>query len=468
GVGSTRAGGRWRRILRGTFPTMRDTIALRARLVAALASLPLTAAGLAVVGCSDPPPKAAKNPQDEPPREIYPAASHLDKGDAKADDSVFVIHEGRPFGETGTEMSAVVTQDPYDPDGEEEQGCPSGDWCGSAELAGKFEVSGMEPVDGCPQRLRGAPQPPVDPKDAAVEGLSMSPVMVGRLYQIATAEARAAQGNDDLCCYHWYEYCSGRPLLDDAGEGLRAPLLAPRAGRRSTWSNEQVDPRGSLAGSLQARLAALWAEDARMEHASIASFQRATLELMAIGAPPQLVAACQRAAADEVRHARACLDEARRHGLAEVEPGPLPQVRVRTSGLSEVALSAFVEGCVGETIAALVATRAAAAARAPELRDTLATIADDETRHAALAWATIAHCLTRAPAIADALLARARELSQPRDTPAADPDAATLRAFGRLDERALELARRDAWRDLIAPTLQAMIERATSSAALRA
>ena len=138
---------------------MRDTIALRARLVAALASLPLTAAGLAVVGCSDPPPKAAKNPQDEPPREIYPAASHLDKGDAKADDSVFVIHEGRPFGETGTEMSAVVTQDPYDPDGEEEQGCPSGDWCGSAELAGKFEVSGMEPVDGNGEREpEGLPQ----------------------------------------------------------------------------------------------------------------------------------------------------------------------------------------------------------------------------------------------------------------------------------------------------------------------
>ena len=49
------------------------------------------------------------------------------------------------------------------------------------------------------------------------------------------------------------------------------------------------------------RLAAEWSRDALAEHASIASFARFSLQLMAVGAPSALLADAQRAASDEAR-----------------------------------------------------------------------------------------------------------------------------------------------------------------------
>ena len=55
------------------------------------------------------------------------------------------------------------------------------------------------------------------------------------------------------------------------------------------------------------RLIHHWAETAQFEHASVASFARFTMQLMAIGAPADLVSEATRAQADEIRHARVCL-----------------------------------------------------------------------------------------------------------------------------------------------------------------
>jgi hypothetical protein len=56
---------------------------------------------------------------------------------------------------------------------------------------------------------------------------------------------------------------------------------------------------------------------------------------------------------------------------------------------SELARTTFVEACVGETLGAIDARERAAAA-SPALRAVLLRIADDEERHAELAWATLA------------------------------------------------------------------------------
>ena len=61
----------------------------------------------------------------------------------------------------------------------------------------------------------------------------------------------------------------------------------------------------ALSSEVRTKLAECWAQDALAEHASIASFARFTLQLMAVGAPPQLLADTQRAAADEVRELQA-------------------------------------------------------------------------------------------------------------------------------------------------------------------
>ena len=46
--------------------------------------------------------------------------------------------------------------------------------------------------------------------------------------------------------------------------------------------------------ALRRRLAELWSQDALLEHASIASFSRFALQLLAVAAPPALVAGAHR------------------------------------------------------------------------------------------------------------------------------------------------------------------------------
>src|SRR5262245_23198851 len=66
-----------------------------------------------------------------------------------------------------------------------------------------------------------------------------------------------------------------------------------------------------------------WSLAARFEHASIASFNKFSLELLAVGAPGTLVAAANRAALQEVEHAQACFAAASAYAGRGIGPGPL-------------------------------------------------------------------------------------------------------------------------------------------------
>jgi hypothetical protein len=422
---------------------MRDTSLLRSRLHTALAWLPLAA-----VACGGPAPAPAPAPKAAaapsataaplPAREPTPAPP--------------------PY---VSPYPARTGQDPFDPDGLEEEGCPNGDWCGPARAAEKFAARSATVELGCPSRLLGSPSPPAKPEDRTFKGLSLNPMMQGRLRKLATAEQREATGKDDLCCYHWFDYCSGRPLLDDELAGVRAPLRPGDA-----WLSGHVpedsedDGLAALDAPTRRRLAALWLEDARAEHASVAAFARATLELLAVAAPPELVVASQQASLDEVRHARLCFSLAARYAGAAAEPGPLAALAPRPGGLVALACATLVEGCVGETIAALAALRAARRCRVPEVAAALATIADDEARHAELAWATLAYAArTGGPEVVAAVRSLAAELraAAPPAPPADELPPTLLAAHGRLGAAALEDARSDAWHEVIAPTLELVL-----------
>ncbi|WP_437951801.1 hypothetical protein WME98_14210 [Sorangium sp. So ce296] len=58
--------------------------------------------------------------------------------------------------------------------------------------------------------------------------------------------------------------------------------------------------------------------------------------------------------------------------------------------LEALARAAAEEGCVGETVAALIAAEQRARAEDAAVRAALQAIADDEARHAELAWLTVA------------------------------------------------------------------------------
>jgi hypothetical protein len=114
------------------------------------------------------------------------------------------------------------------------------------------------------------------------------------------------------------------------------------------------------------------AEMARLEAASVHAFRHSKRELVAHGAPRALVRAAERAARDEIRHARMAAALTRRYGST---PAPHEMKTVPIRSLEAMAIENAVEGCVRETLGALIATWQAACAKDPVIRSALARIA---------------------------------------------------------------------------------------------
>lgn len=121
---------------------------------------------------------------------------------------------------------------------------------------------------------------------------------------------------------------------------------------------------------------------ATLEAASVIAFARLTRLLEQHGAPRWAVAGARRAISDEIVHASLVSDLARRAG-ATVNP-PVIEPRPESTIL-ELALENVVEGEVGETFGAFLATCQARHAEDPIVRSTFARIAHDEANHALLA-----------------------------------------------------------------------------------
>jgi hypothetical protein len=195
-----------------------------------------------------------------------------------------------------------------------------------------------------------------------------------------------------LCCYVVTEetgVCVGRPLVID-----ERPRAA--AGRRGDgWAVGREPACAELGRAERAALAKAWLAAALGEHASIASFARFSLELLAVGAPAELVAGAHAAALDEVRHAELCFALASAYAGEELTAGRLDAACAAWSAVSlaEMARATARDGCIGETVAAVIAAEQLARATDPAVRAALETIARDEAAHAELAWRTVAWAL---------------------------------------------------------------------------
>jgi hypothetical protein len=270
---------------------------------------------------------------------------------------------------------------------------------------------------------------------------------------LSDGEYDAAQG---ACCYQVeIQYCIGRPYIDD-NHALVAPAIW---GEGDEWCEERYDENTftNVAPATLLVLAEQWSRDGLAEHASIASFARFALELMAVGAPPELVAAAHAAAIDEVKHARACLSLARRYRGRDVKPGPfpLPNNVAVSSDVADLVARVALEGCVGETIAAMQAAHQLEVATDPEVKRVLAMIAEDEARHAELAWRTVSWALASGGmemrgAVERALDAGIRAILA-EDTGAHRDHDPALAAHGRLDADAITALRRRAIETVVRP-----------------
>jgi hypothetical protein len=179
----------------------------------------------------------------------------------------------------------------------------------------------------------------------------------------------------------------GRPFLVDAE--VRTASVCANDG----WCGTSLGPV-PLDAATRAALARHWCEAARLEHASIAAFARFTLQLLELGAPYALVLESQRALLDETEHARLCFELASRYSGEALGPGPLPmEGALESQSLAEILRLVFHEGCIGETSAALQASEALAFATDADVRRALVRVAEDERRHAELAWRFVAWAL---------------------------------------------------------------------------
>jgi hypothetical protein len=178
----------------------------------------------------------------------------------------------------------------------------------------------------------------------------------------------------------------GRAFRDDGGE---PQSLATRAGKRFD---------GRCAG------AARWAGRARDECSSVLAFMQLALELLDEGAPLPLVARAVRCAEQELSHTWAAAALASRFGRAPMVPrSPAPRFRPplpRRQQLARLAHEGWVDGCLNEGLAALVAAEEARDATDAEEARVSAKIARDEAEHAALAFDVIRWVLSQDRALA--------------------------------------------------------------------
>lgn len=261
----------------------------------------------------------------------------------------------------------------------------------------------------------------------------------------------------NLCaalCHQWGASCW---LVADNGVHCVAGMCAGGAccGRRPAGLALGVASGESVVGRWFAELAA-------REAASVEAFAILRAELAFHRAPRRLVAGAQRAARDEVRHARVVSALASRYGGTPRPPRFAPRT-IRS--LEAIATENAVEGCVRETFGALVGMWQARFAKDERVRKAMIVIARDETRHATLSWQVASWIEPRVSASARRRLQTARRaaIAELKAEIACDPAAdivhhagvPSARAAGALLAQACEALWRPSRKDSGAPSVRA-------------
>jgi hypothetical protein len=203
----------------------------------------------------------------------------------------------------------------------------------------------------------------------------------------------------------------GRPFRDAEGELVTADY---RACDEAVWSaisaqSKDLNAKTNTEATDETGLGSEWARRAVGEHASIASFAAFTIALMSNGAPPDLIRDSLLAALDELGHAKTAFQMASLLTGQHMEPGVLaPSNHSFDGDITALAMGAASEGCIAETLSALVlAAEVDNAARLDGVYSLLAdktrTIALEEGKHSSLAWRTIRWVCSIDEAVCDAV-----------------------------------------------------------------
>jgi hypothetical protein len=250
----------------------------------------------------------------------------------------------------------------------------------------------------------------------------------------------------------------GRPFIVAGAHRLAA------AACRGDWACDGDEPNVErLEPGARNAIARAWTDVALMEHASVAAFARFTLELLSLGAPAELVARATRAQADEVRHAAEAFRLASAYAGKPVGAAPL-DVRgcLDDSSFEASVVNAMLEGCIGETLAALEAAEAKAHARDAAVARLLDGIVTEESEHAELAFRFVGWALDRdarlAPLLRRSVAAAIRKEAEAAERAVEGPWDGALLAAGVLSETARSVVRQRALREVVVPCIEALLE----------
>lgn len=150
---------------------------------------------------------------------------------------------------------------------------------------------------------------------------------------------------------------------------------------------------------VRAELARIWAERIPTEYRSITGFSTLSFDLIAAGAPVDLVAVCHRVCIDELRHTELAVR------MVEIYGGTLPELPREISVLpsdeslnvvAQACRSAILISCLGETFACTELAMLRDRAVDPVVAGVLRIFLADEIVHARIGWAYLAHAFKTA------------------------------------------------------------------------
>lgn len=175
----------------------------------------------------------------------------------------------------------------------------------------------------------------------------------------------------------------GRPLRSDESEGVSSAT----SDSVHSWPNIPA--------------ARAWQRQARGELESVPAFVNLAIQLLAVGAPDELVERALRAAEEEMAHARLCLQQARKADV-EVE---LPRLTSNWSrapllgeeGFERLAVESWLDGIVNEGASALASEAALLTLGKDPSRNALERLAREERGHLELARDILIYATSQSP-----------------------------------------------------------------------
>jgi hypothetical protein len=252
----------------------------------------------------------------------------------------------------------------------------------------------------------------------------------------------------------------GRPYSSEKGY-LLAPILTSPSIEIPVTSTTPTNVSDSLFGPIlsdehRAQAAEYWSRVAMMEHASVASFARFSLELMSIGAPTELLTDAHEAALDEVRHTQISLEIANQFSASNFTPGSFPisskAADFAFGNMEEIAKAAALEACIEETLAAAVVLYQAAHMGDEYHKTLLHSVALDEARHAAFAWRAVRWMASTSHDIHSAVSTVFSDRALRYEGVLENSSEPTLQHLGLLDQGTVSKLQHAAWHHVVAPT----------------